>query len=125
MARHARVRVLSASEFMPLPKPQVGMVISVYLDRADVGSGTRQYVITRVGRRYVTLFYIPQLKTVRIKQKDWGTMRAIRTDSPNMEKLAAGVEGQVDKYIRHNMQYSQVEVDRVLAILLGVTRTAA
>lgn len=124
MARHAKVKILSASQFMPLPKPAVGMVISIYLDRADVGSGMRQYVITRVGRRYVTLFYIPQLKSVRIKNKDWATMQAIRVDSPEGAKLAAGVEMQVDKYKRHGMQYSQVEVDRVLAILLANTAKA-
>lgn len=113
----------------PLSPPvvlQVGMVVSIYMDRADVGSGTRQYLVTRVGRRFVTLFYVPQLKSIRIKNKDWALLaRTVRVDDTNLLKLAAGVEEQVDKYIRHQFQYSTVEVERVMGILLANTKEAA
>jgi hypothetical protein len=52
-------------------KPRPGMFVEVYFYKSDIGGGIRSFLVTRVGRKYIYLFYVPQLKELKFTFKEW------------------------------------------------------
>lgn len=61
-------------EQYPTLKPVPGLVLEAYMSRADIGSGLRFFVIYKVGRKYVHLFYAPHLSSIRLRRSEFATL---------------------------------------------------
>lgn len=52
-------------------KPVRGLVFEAYMSRKDIGSGIRMFMVWKVGRKFVYLFYSPRCMSIRLTHKDW------------------------------------------------------
>lgn len=58
-------------EKYPTLVPIPGLLLEAYVSRADTGSGIKFFIVYKVGRKYVHLFYSPQLMSIRITRKEF------------------------------------------------------
>lgn len=100
--------------------PKVGMYLSIYMSRKDVGSGVREYILTKVGSKFIYLFYPPRLMTLKLTIGDWSRLLAIRVRrvGVNRTAIAERIERRCATYLHHGMKYSAIEARRAVKTIL-------
>lgn len=111
-------------EQYPKLLPTKGMVFECYMSRNDVGSGIRMFVVTKVGRKWVHLFYAPQLIGFAIRPSEWGKQYIAPVQRFNSANFKANVMRIASNYDRGAMQYSKALVTEVLALDLDCALSA-
>lgn len=100
----------------PQIKPKPGLVLEAYMSRADIGSGIRMFVVTRVGRKFIHLFYAPRLTTIRLKHSEWAQLFVAPVVVFDPIMFRTMVLKRTEQYARLGMRYSAKEVQHVLRL---------
>lgn len=75
----------------PALPPEKGQFVTMFLAsprgwQDDIGTGWRNFIVLRVGRKWITLFHAPRLKSFEISFKEWEELRP-RVYFPGAESL--------------------------------------
>lgn len=104
----------------PIKVPKPGMILSIYMSHRKIGSGTRLFIVTSVGNRYVTLLVPADLATLRLSWPEWDALIAVRDatwEIPDFGGYAAAIEGREHLFKARNMKYQSDTVAKAIALL--------
>lgn len=113
MARKTRVTTYAPHGIVP----REGQWFSIYFSRSDIGSGVRQFLVLRVGPKWVTLFYFPLLYSFRLRRSEWDGLRAISQFIPDKVFLIRSICKKMEQWDRWQKSYNRAEARRALDIL--------
>lgn len=98
--------------------PVAGLVFEAYLSRKDIGSGVRVFLVYKVGRKYVSLFYAPQLLHIALTWGEWNKLYMQPIEEFNALSYKARVKAKLEQAARFEMQYNSEIVARVCGLVL-------
>jgi hypothetical protein len=97
--------------------PEEGRWFSIYFSRKDIGSGVRQFLVIRVGPKFVTLFYFPRLYSFRLRRLEWDELVHIEEYIPDKVFLIKSICQKMDEWDRMRIRYAKVDAEKALSIL--------
>lgn len=105
-----------ALEQYPKLTPIKGLVFEAYMSRRDIGSGTRLFCVYKVGRKYISLFYAPQLIHFTITWGEWA--RLYMQPVPNFDPASYKTRIRLirDRAVQLAWQHPAALVEQVLAL---------
>lgn len=95
----------------------VGDRLEVYLDRTTTGSGYRRYTVTKVGRKLVTLLYLPTLSTVDLDIRELGDNPSLRHVESNPRTLKRLIKATLAERRKLGLRSAEKVAKSVLASL--------
>ena len=97
----------------------------MYVDRQDVGSGYRRFLVLCAGRKWVHLFHVPSLSYLKIgigprgvRVSEWTEAKPVASsyDPATMRGIIAN---NTAAYDRNRLQYSTIRAKQALKLLGG------
>lgn len=96
----------------PVLKPEVGQFVTMFLAKPygwqnDLGTGWRNFIVLKVGRKWLTLFNPARLKSFEIDFAEWEELRP-RVYFPGAESLvylANAIPEKVAQFQSYSMQH--------------------
>lgn len=106
--------------------PTVGQFVTIFLAsprgwQADLGTGWRNFIVLKVGRKWITLFNPARLKSFEIDLLEWNELKP-RLYDPAPEGLAylsAAIPAKVAQYESYSMQHRAACTAKALEIVNG------
>jgi len=107
-----------ALEQYPSLTPITGLVFEAYMSRKDIGSGIRVFVVYKVGRKYVSLFYGPQLIRIQLTWGEWKKLYMQPIEEFNALSFKQRIKAKLEQAARFNMQFNADMVKRICSLKL-------
>ena len=106
-------------------KPVKGMFVEAYTSDARLGAGIHSFMVLKVGRKYVELFYAPQLFSLKLTWREWDQLALVDrpidrdTGKPKdvmTDKAAflARLQYTLAQYRRNQLRFSEDVVRRAI-----------
>lgn len=98
----------------PHIKPKPGLVLEAYLSRPDIGSGVRLFVVLRVGRKFIHLYYPPRLFAVQLKHSEWAKLFVAPVDRFDPVMFRWTLSKRAERFDIMGIKYSKRDLGRIL-----------
>lgn len=86
--------------------PQVGMYVTLHWNDTPAGSGFREWVVVREGRKYISLYSVPNLLMWQLPKGIWPTMGYVREVQTDRRFLISLLEEKVKQWQNLGLKFS-------------------
>lgn len=98
--------------------PRAGDTYSIYMSRADIGSGVREFiVISARNEKRVVLFWPARLRTITITRNEWDRLIVIAPSELDRAMCARRIMLNAALYSRNRIQYNRTNTLRAITLL--------
>lgn len=98
-------------------EPRVGMFMQAYMWRRGLGGGMRLFMVLKIGRKSIELFYPPRLLSIRISYPEWHDLKeASPVVCPFGSKkiFRDTLQARANAYAHRGMRFNQDVVRRAI-----------
>lgn len=110
----AEIAVLQAAAITPCR----GMSVICFVDRQDIGSGFRPFHVLAVGKKWITLYYVPTLRQFKVHEKEWAQMRPVLY-RPSDAYNVGYINSRMAMFDMLAIQYSKIAATAALDLFKG------
>lgn len=103
-------------------KPRKGMFIQAYTSDSKIGAGIKSFMVLKVGRKYVELFYAPRLLSFKLTWREWESLAITDTPTDIMTDRAAflkRLDATLHMYRRNRMRFREEVAKRAIELCGG------
>lgn len=100
--------------------PRLGQCLLAYTSNKQIGAGTKPFLVIGLSTRYVTLFYIPDLRPVKIRVNEWPHMAAKEKRPGSMANIRTLLVMAVDRYRKAHKKYNRQAVKMAFQVIDNV-----
>lgn len=105
--------------------PEPGQFVTAFLAKGygwqnDIGTGWRNFIVLKVGRRWITLFHPARLKSFEIDLQEWNELKP-RLYTPGPESLgylSTALPAKVAQFESYSMQHRAACTAKALDIVM-------
>lgn len=108
----------------PVLAPEVGQFVTMFLAKGygwqnDLGTGWRNFIVLKVGRKWITMFNPARLKSFEVDRKEWDEIKP-RLYFPGLDSLmylAGVIPEKVAQFEAYSMQHRAQCTAKALCIV--------